>query len=238
MRKTTCTILILIGLTTFAQETKHSRSSLDLSVNFQSRYIWRGLELGGNSANVQPSIVFNLGKFSIGSWGSYSLGGVNKSQESDLFTTVEISKNATITLTDYYFPTDDISNNYFNYGSNTEHVYEMMLSFSSLFKSPLEFTIATNFAGADKNGTTQNYSTYIELKYSKTVNNISYSLVAGGVVGDNGGYYLTNGSGLINLGLLVSKKIKISNAFNLPVNAAIIFNPNQNNMYLTFGITL
>jgi len=76
------------------------------------------------------------------------------------------------------------------------------------------------------------------LKYSKTINDISYNLVAGGVVGDNGGYYLTNGSGLINVGLLVSKKIKISNAFSLPVNAAIIFNPNQENMYLTFGITL
>jgi len=238
MKKIIYTILIFTGITTFAQETKHSKTSLDFSADFQSRYIWRGLEFGGNSVSAQPSLALNSGSFTLGAWAAYSLGGNNTAQEADLYLSIALSKTATATLTDYYFPQDGISNNYFSYGNNTGHVYELMLSFSSLFKSPLGLTVATNFAGADKNGTTQNYATYIELNYSKNINNVSYSLVAGGVVGDNGGYYLTNGTGLINLGIAASKEIKISDAFSLPVNAALTFNPDQENIYLTFGFSL
>jgi len=238
MKKIIYTLLMMMSITLFAQETKPSKSTLSLGADFQSRYIWRGLELGGNSASAQPSIEFNSGKLTIGAWAAYSLGGVNPSQETDLYLSVELSNNAAITLTDYYFPQDGISNNYFSYGNNTGHVYELMLSFSSLFKSPLGFTVATNFAGADKNGTTQNYSTYLELNYSKKINDVSYGLVAGGVIGDNGGYYLTSGSGLINISLTASKEIKLSNTFNLPVNAALTFNPDQENIYLTFGFSL
>jgi len=238
MKKTLYILLITMSMTLFAQKTKTSKSSLSIGADFQSRYIWRGLELGGSSASAQPSLEFSSGNFSIGAWAAYSLGGVNPSQETDLYMSLALSESTTITLTDYYFPQDGVSNNYFSYGGNTGHVYEFMLSFSSLFKSPLGFTVATNFAGADKNGTKQSYATYLELNYSKTINDISYSLVAGGVVSDNGGYYLTDGSGLINLGISASKEIKLSNTYSLPVNAALTFNPNQENIYLTFGFSL
>jgi len=238
MRKFRVMLFLLIGTICYGQNEKKSKSNLDLSADFQSRYIWRGLELGGNSVSAQPSLEFNSGSFTIGAWAAYSLGGANTSQETDLYMSLALSESATITLTDYYFPQDGISNNYFSYGNNTGHVYELMLSFSSLFKSPLGFTVATNFAGADKNGTTQNYSTYLELNYSKTINDVSYSLVAGGVVSDTSGYYLTSGSGLINLGIAASKEIKISDAFSLPVNASLIVNPDQENIYLTFGFSL
>jgi len=232
------TILMLVGIAASAQNTEHSKDNLDFGADFQSRYIWRGLELGGSSASVQPNLEFSSGNLSVGVWAAYSLGGVNQFQETDLYLNLAVSKSVAITLTDYYFPQDGISNNYFSLGKSTGHVYEFMLSFSSLFKSPLGFTAATNFAGADKNGVKQNYSTYLELSYSKTINNVSYSFVAGGVIGDNGGYYLTNGAGLINLGISASKEIKLSNTYNLPVNAALTFNPDQENIYLTFGFSL
>lgn len=237
MKKIILVTFLFCGLTIFAQETKTAKSQLDFGADFQSRYIWRGIQFGGNSASVQPYLELSSGKFTFAAWAAYSLGGINTFQETDLYITYEASDNVSFTLTDYFFPEEGVQSNYFTYNTGTGHVYELTLAYASE-TSPIGFTLATNFAGADKNGTKQSYSTYLELNYSKTVNEVDYSLFAGGVVGDKGGYYLTSGSGLINLGLSASKEVKLSSTYSLPVNAALIFNPDQGNIFITFGFSI
>jgi hypothetical protein len=237
MKKIIFTLILLSSLTGFSQENKTSKPNLVFGADFQSRYVWRGIQFGGNSTSAQPYLELNAGKFTFAAWAAYSLGGINTFQETDLYITYEASDNVSFTLTDYFFPEEGVQNNYFTFKNGTGHVYELTLAYAS-DDSPIGFTLATNFAGADKNGTKQSYSTYLELNYSKTVDEVDYSLFAGGVVGDKGGYYLTNGSGLINLGLSVSKEIKLSSTYNLPINAALIFNPDQGNIFITFGFSL
>lgn len=230
-------MLLMCSATLVAQEVKPSKASLDFGADFQSRYIWRGLQFGGSSPSIQPSIELSSGSFTIGGWAAYSTGGVNQAQEADLYISLATSDALSFTLTDYFFPTEGIKQDYFSYGSDTGHVYELAMTYAS-DKTPWGFTIATNIAGADKNGSKQNYSTYFELNYSKSFDGVDYSLFAGGVVSDNSGYYLTTGSGLINLGLSASKSVKLSKTFELPINTALIFNPDQGNVYLTFGFSL
>ena len=243
MKKIILAVLLVSGLQSFSQDTTSetaSESSLDLGIDFQSRYIWRGLQLGGASSSAQPYLEFSSGDFAIGAWGAYSLGGVNGVQEADIYVTYSPSDALSFTITDYYFPTDgNLANNYFNYGGDaTGHVFEAMVSFNGTDSFPVGLSVATNFGGADKNGDEQSYSTYVEASYSTTMNDVDFGIFAGAVFSDKGGYYLTDGSGLINLGISASKEVKITDAFSLPVNSALIFNPDQENIYLTFGFSL
>ena len=238
MKKFIIALLLVSSLSTMAQETTEpvvetKESAIDLGVDLQSRYIWRGLQLGGPSASAQPYLEFSAGKFAIGAWAAYSLGGVNNIQEADLYASYAISDAFSITVTDYFFPEDLSSNGYFNYKEDeTGHVFEGMISFAGTEGFPIAISVATNFAGAATG------ETYVEASYSKEVGDVEWGIFAGAVFGDDDGYYFTDGEGLINLGLSASKEVKITDSFSLPVNAALIFNPDQENIYLTFGFSL
>lgn len=211
-----------------------SGTSVDLGLDVQSRYVWRGLQLGGNSPSLQPYVELSTGKFAFGAWGAYSTGGVSAGQEADLYATFNATDNFSVTLTDYFFPTEGAPMDYLKYNG---HVLELMLGFSA---GDFGFTLATNIAGnADLDGNgDQAYSTYAELSYGTTVGSTDFGIFAGAVFMDDAGYYLTTGSGLINLGVSASKEIKITDSFSLPVNASLTVNPDAENVYLTFGFSL
>ena len=228
MKKLILLFVLTGSLNAIAQETS---SNFSFGANVQSRYIWRGLQFGGASPSVQPGIEYTTGKFTFGAWGAYSLGG-NTVQETDLYLTVEINDAFSLTVTDYYFPTEGAVNNYLTLGTNTGHVYEATITFAGIETFPIGLTVASNFAGASTG------STYIEASYTKTSGAIEYTLFAGGVFGDDHGYYLTDGSGLINLGIDLSKEIQVTKSFSLPVNTAFIINPDAENVFLTFGSSL
>lgn len=230
MKKILFATLLVFSIGSYAQ--------LDLGVDVQSRYIWRGLQLGGNSASAQPYIEYASGKFAIGAWGAYNLGGTGQGNEADLYMTYSPSESFSFTLTDYFFPGEGNNQGYTPY--NEGHVLEAMISYSS--KGGFGITAATNIGGAikyDDGGDEKSaYSTYVELSYGKTVDNIDYSIFAGAVFGDDNGYYFTDGSGLINLGISASKEIQITEKWALPVNAALIFNPDAENIFITFGFSI
>jgi len=237
------TSLFIISFTGFSQEgdiDDLKPSNWNLGASLQSRYIWRGINLGGNSASIQPSISYTKGIFSIGAWGAYSLGSDQLGQEADLYITISPLDFLSFTVTDYFFPSDRVGNQgYFSYGDKTGHVFESMVSFSGFKKFPINIFLATNFAGADKTeNEDQSFSTYVEASYPILAGFVDLRVFTGAVFGDNGSYYGTDGSGLINLGIGVSKSIEITEKFNLPVDAALIFNPDAENLFITFGITI
>ncbi|RLD78233.1 MAG: hypothetical protein DRJ07_13530, partial [Bacteroidetes bacterium] len=82
---------LLFTFTGYAQEEgaeEKKTSNWDLGASFQSRYIWRGINLGGNSASIQPSISYTTGIFTIGAWSAYSVGSDQLGQEADLYMTI------------------------------------------------------------------------------------------------------------------------------------------------------
>lgn len=233
LKKIVLVFVALFSLTAInAQE--ESGSSLDLGLDVQSRYIWRGLQFGGSSPSLQPYVEVTTGKFAFGAWGAYSTGGVTSGQEADLYATFNATDNFSITLTDYFFPSEGGSMDYLKYNG---HVLELMLGYTA---GDFGFTLATNIAGnadLDSNGD-QAYSTYAEISYGTTIGSADFGIFAGAVFMDDAGYYLTSGSGLINLGISAAKEIKITDSFSLPVNAALTVNPDAENVYLTFGFSL
>jgi len=83
------------------------------------------------------------------------------------------------------------------------------------------------------------YSTYVEAYYDFSVKGID--LTAGiGVSPWTGMYHREgkDGFALCALSLKASKDIRITDSFALPVFTEVVFAPNQDNVFIVFGISL
>ena len=233
-------LFILPGLSR-AQE----KSSLSVSTDVVSRYVWRGLEFG-NSHAVQPTIEYAKGKFAAGFWGSYALNGANV-QEADLYISYSPVEAFSLTLTDYFFPDHMIaSNNYFEYTEDsTGHLFEGSISFNGTEKIPFTLMAAVNFYGADARNMKGDkfFSTYVELGYSTELHGTPVDFFLGAALNDADedkgemGFY-GDDPGIINLGMSTGKDIRITEGFTLPMSASLIFNPQAGNVFMVVGISL
>jgi len=223
------------------------KSNLDLGADFKSRYIWRGINLGGNTPSIQPFIEYAFIKgWAIGTWGAFSFSE-QATQEVDLYLTYSTPNDMFgFILTDYYFPDYSIrQGNFFHLDDSSGHVLELGASFNGTKKFPIAIAVYANLLGADKKTNTdglendeQSFSTYTEASYSTNIKTVVLSLFAGYVFNNNGGYYGPAKSSFINLGLSASKAIKISEQFSLAIDSSLIFNPDDENVFLVFGITI
>ncbi len=264
-------LLVIIGTfgnSVFAENptgsAKSGKTSVNISADIMSRYIWRGLEFGGNTPSIQPSLTLNNGGFEIGAWGAFSTGGQNLSQEIDLYASQSFLHDMfTVTVTDYFFPTEFGDYNYFQYGKNTTgHVFEGNLTYNGTKKFPITIMIATNFYGADAARIDNNpqsadfnlktgiqYSTYLEFGYSFEVKDVSLNSFMGfncttpgkansstDFVGEQG--YYGNSFGIVNLGITAHKNILITKKYSLPLSASLITNPQAGKIYFVFGVSL
>jgi len=218
-------MLLLITIFTLsninAQETK---ASFDIGVDFASRYVWRGMEFS-DSPVVQPYAEFNSGNFTLGIWASYETGGQVVGQEFDFYASYSIGA-VSIGFTDYAFPIDGMSDGYFQMKN---HIGEATISFDGVEKFPLTLMVGLNVYNDDEN------SVYTEIGYPFTIGETELSAFVGAgneIYSFDGDYVLTN------FGLSASKDIKITDSFSLGVSASAIFNPDTEDAYLVFILSL
>lgn len=240
------------------------KSKVSFGADFVSRYVWRGMQFGGNAPNIQPTITYNYGGFEAGVWGSFSLAGGNFSDEVDLYVSQSFANQMfTVTLTDYFFPVEFGTYKYFDYRKDsTGHVFEGAFTYNGVEKFPLTAMLAVNFYGADaariesdpnsnefNKKTGIQYSTYLELGYPFKISNIDFNTFIGfnlttpkkadnstGYVGETGFY--GDKIGVVNLGFKASKSIPITTKFSLPVNISLITNPLSGKIFFVFGISI
>ncbi len=223
-----------------------SSVSLDVGTDVMSRYIWRGLQFGGNSPSIQPYAEVGIGGFAIGAWGAYSTNAANTGQEFDLYASYTfLNDMVSIGITDYFFPDDTATYDYLEYSANkTGHILEGFVSFNGTSTIPVSLMAAINFFGADSrtvDGDLQ-YSTYIELGYSTSIGSTNLDLFLGatpskpdtdkGEVGFYGPY-----EGVINLGCTGSKEISITDQYALPLSVSLISNPQAEKVFMVLGIS-
>lgn len=206
-----------------------------VSADLVSAYIWRGIPQEGSKGgtpNIQPSITYTNGSFSIGTWGSSSFSGQVK--EVDLFATLAISNELSFTVTDYNW---NFNRTYFNYQSHgTDHIYEATLAYTGVPPFPLSMSVNTMFYGDDKNANGNNaYSSYVEIGYPLTSMVKAFmgaSLVNSPMIYGNSTF------AMINIGLRATKIVKVTDTFSLPVYAILGCNPHSGKAYLVAGMTL
>lgn len=226
------------------EETTSDESPLSLNVDLMSRYVWRGQDFGA-APSIQPGISYSKWGFTLGAWGAYTLNNVNTGvQEADLYLSYSINDMFSLTVTDYFFPDEASDYNYFDYkDKSTGHVFEGTIAFNGTEKLPLSILLATNFYGADARrmnddetvGSIQ-YSTYAELAYAFKYFNMfmGFNLTTPDADKGESGYY-GDSFGVVNLGVSASRDIKITDKFSLPLNIALITNPQKEKIYLVAG---
>jgi hypothetical protein len=244
-------IFLLGSQLSFSQDTiKKVVVQFSAGTDLVSRYIWRGKDYG-NSPCIQPNVAFSVAGLKIGVWGSYAVIYTEKSgnyAEFDPYISYTW-KWFTLAVTDYFYPnaiTPNNNNKYFNYNnSTTGHTFEGCLTFTGPEKFPLQICAATLFYGADKGkdstgvyglGAKNNYSTYFEISYPFTVKGIGVKPFLGGI--PFGSSWYGPYGGVVNAGLTVSKSIKITKEYELPVYTSIISNPQAQSVFLVFGVSL
>lgn len=238
-------LLLLCALTVFSfnqsfaqveEQTDDKKFSVDLSADFVSRYVWRGINLS-ESPSVQPNLAFSFKGLSLGTWASYSFAR-EAFQEVDLFLTYE-TKHLTFTVNDYFNPLDSVGTmgDYFQIkDKTTRHTLEGMVTLTGSDNFPISFTTGVLFYGNDKDEDGKNlYSTYFELSYAAKIQEMEVTPFIGFTPAK--GYYAEKAN-FVNIGVSVVKNIEISDKFQLPLNASFIVNPELEKVYFVIGITL
>jgi hypothetical protein len=253
-------LLLLLPKFSFSQDSKKITADFQIGADIMSRYIWRGINLGGTGPSIQPTLKLNVGNadhlFSIGGWGAYTFGPTSN-QEVDMIVSYTFKGMLTLLVTDYFFPGlyNDKHDQYFYYRQDsTGHVFEGMVMFNGTNKIPFTLMVATNFYGNDARRMKEvndstfiedglQYSTYIELGFKKTIKRFDFNAFVGGTVTSPNnsrhetGYYANTKAGFTNIGIKVARAIPVTEKYSIPIQASLIANPLQNKFYIVFGIS-
>lgn len=207
----------------------------NIGADIMSRYVWRGADFG-NSPSIQPSVSFSSGIFEIGAWAAYPTSFESAEvSENDLYAslTFETDQGGSfgVGVTDYYFPNG--GQKFFNYdnGGNGAHFIEPNISYSGPSSFPISF-----YGGFFVHNEPDN-SIYLELSYPFSLDGTDITIFGGGTPQESG-FYGTNKAGIINTGLSVSREIKITEAFSIPLTGSYILDAYHENAYLVFGFSL
>ncbi len=224
-------IALFCCLTTRGQE----KFSAELYGDFVSSYIWRGMEQC--KASVQPGLLMNYRGFELEFWGDYELAGSGDYKEIDI--------TLYYNLGHFKFKVQDIWSNiggdpqgrFFKYDAHsTNHIFEGSMSYDFGLVS-MEWN--TVFAGNDglNNSGKRAYSSYFiaDAPFRLAGFDCNGSL---GVAPYASTLYQTSGFAVTHLGLKVSRDIKVTDTFRIPVFLNVLANPCLQKAYLVFGFTL
>lgn len=226
-----CKIFIcLVSLTGFLNKgisysQTEAGSPWNLGADFYSSFVWRGMQNGSGPA-IQPVLEHSSGSFTAGAWGSFDFRGY---QEVDLYLSFSLPSGFSLGITDYYSP--DLR--YFDYSRESgSHAFEVTLGFSGENLS-LEADYILNEAGGI--GSAGN-DLYLQAGFSFRHLSIFVGAGNGWLLNDQEtNQYRVK---ICNLGLEVSRTIKITDRFEIPVLGQLIFNPDREQLFLVVGFTL
>lgn len=218
-------LFFLIPSTSFGQE-KLSKSNFHIGLDFQTKYVWRGMEMMiEDSAPVLfPQINFQTNGIMGYVMGGYSING--KYSEVDLGICYTY-RWLTIGINDYYYPTvNTAEDNYFNFvNRDTGHWLEGFVTIAPEH-IPAYLTISNFFAGADKRETEkQAYSTYAEITYYYDFLEGHRAAIAVGAAFNKSCYNgYAHDFSICNVELKYTYHLSFKN-FALPLSVAYIINP-------------
>jgi hypothetical protein len=203
---------VVLSISAVAQETK---STLNVTTDFVSSYIWRGSQLGKGPA-IQPTVEFTSGRFTLGAWGTYCLSD-DEAPEADLYTSLSLG-NLTVGLTDYYFPG-------FSWFKSENHAFELNGGWEQGI-----FSFSGNWILNEGGGATGN-----DLYFEAGIQAGNVNLFAGA---GNGWHTPSGKFNVCNIGISSSREVTVTSTFSLPITGSVILNPVSEQLHIVVGITL
>ena len=218
-------LALIMPLAVTAQEKVEASVGADVV----SSYLWRGQDLGGVS--IQPEVSVSYKGLSLTAWGSV---GIESSDTKEIDLTLGYETGGfSISITDYW---TNENPKYFHYGArSTSHVFEAQVGYDF---GPVAVNWFTNFAGADgvNKDDKRAYSSYISLAAPFTLGGLEWTAEVGATPWATD-YYETSGFSVIDISLEVSKEIKITDSFSLPLFAKLACNPRTEATHFAVGLS-
>ena len=202
-------VAIAFPATLMAQD----KVKFDINVDFVSKYIWRGTDLGGPS--VQPSLSVAYKGLSLTAWGSIGFDSEDD-KEVDLTLAYETG-NFSLSVTDYWYP---------EYSG--AHTFEAQIGYDF---GLLAANWYTNFAGDD-----EEYASYISLIAPFSLIGLDWEAEVGATPWGTD-YYGTDKFSVCDLSLGASKEFNIGKSFSTTLFAKATYNPTIEKFYATIGIS-
>jgi hypothetical protein len=245
---------IILVLAVIAMISSVKAQEFSVGADVVSSYVWRGVKQAG--ASIQPSVSLSAGGFSLSAWGSMDIAGnsggfdvdpvtgtgsLTGGKEVDFTASYEIA-GLSLAVTDYWWAGEG-AGEYFMYNSHrTNHVFELTLGYTlPIERFPLSLTWNTFFAGSDyytakddHTTTGRSYSSYAALNYPFNVKNISLDASLGLTPWEGA---FASSLSVVNIGLKVSKEIKVTDSFSIPIFGQVIANPHDEDIHFVFGIS-
>ncbi|PWA10838.1 TorF family putative porin [Flavobacterium laiguense] len=204
-------------------------------------YLWRGIKYNGDKVAFQPYMNYAFtDKLSVGVWATTNFSNAADAyNEFDWNIAYQISPVVSVMLSDYYWPATKKANeedpansrdSYFDYSEGSAQTLDFSVLFDFSEKGvPLDFQWNTIIGGNDfnydenENPTTRAFSSYAEVGYTHSFESVGVDVrpfVGAAVI--NGGYYGADANGesgftFNNVGVNVSKEIKVAKNYSIPV---------------------
>lgn len=243
-------VSLLISLSGIAQESTKivkdsivAKPKLTAAIDLVYPYLWRGVRYYGDDLAVQPFLNYSISdKLSVGVWATTNLNSKTDSYfEFDWSITYQVCPILTATLADYYWPAtvknqDWERSSYFDYSDGSAKTLDFSLLFDFFDNGvPIDITWSTLIGGGDFKGDEENrkraFSSFTEVGYTYSFESTGVDVrpFVGAAVLNEGGYYGEDANGnagftFTNVGVNVSKEIKFSEKFLLPVFVRYSFN--------------
>lgn len=211
---------------TLAQET----FEIDFQTDIVSQNIYRGQVDG--SASIQPVLSAAWKGLKLEFLGSVGFVDTKDPRQLDMVVSYTTGK-FTVGMINYW---DDLPKEpYFYFGDNSGHQFEGYLTYDF---GLLSASWSTIFAGSDarNNDNKRAYSSYFELTAPFTIKGIDGDVQVG-VVPWATDYYETDGFAVTNIALNLSKDVRITDSFSLPLFASLIGNPCSRDLFFVAGMS-
>ena len=221
-----CFCLLMVLFTpVFGQE----KVSVSAGADLVSSYIWLGVSQNQGAA-IQPRASLSYAGFTLGAWGSTSFDA-SGAKEVDLYLSYNI-KGLTLKVTNYWWAGEAVE-----YFGTSTHFYEGSIAYNFGEKFPLTLSANTMFAGDKDADGKEQYSTFISASYDFSV--CDFGLTPRITITPADGMYASEDeSRVLEAAVRVSRSIKLSDSFSLPIFTDLICSPAKKDTYLVFGLSV
>jgi hypothetical protein len=238
MKKIILAILLLFGSTQLIKAQGEGKFDVGLSV--KNMHYWRGLRVSDGLVTA-PTIGYYKGGFSAYVWGGMSVNGSYR-EVSHIISYETGGFN--ITLLDIFNFSGQENPEFLNYDKEeTIHLVDLSVGYHFGESFPLNIKAATILYGNDRLASGEaRYSTYLEAGYRFSLHNTKiepFMAIGTALAADaaSGLYTGDQASGIVQIGLMVSKKVE-SSLVSFPVDVKLGYNPalNESAIEISIGI--
>ncbi|MBD0401412.1 TorF family putative porin [Flammeovirga sp. EKP202] len=214
-------LIIMVCKNLYAQDKLQFSAGADL-VN---HYVWRGIDYGYSPA-IQPDIELNYKGFYVGGWGTYAFLKSNSVYEFEYRLGYTFEKiGLSLQVIDYVYSTAT-----FDSPKTIHNVEQDLSNVGHSFELGVIQRIK-NFHFAGYINFSEEYDIYVEVGY----NYKGFELIVGA---GNNEYTLNDNFTLVNVSLMKTVDLKVSEKYSPSLFCGAVCNPDTSVFHLLFGVNI